>query len=275
MAPGPYTVQLLWECMHVLYNYDLYVQLRNTINLWSFYPDDEEKSGIHNDITSSQKYQRDYTLSVWTEVPLLASVLPLGGSISGGTKMTISGSFLKGIIACKFSQGTKHYTTRVISSGENTCVCIAPQVNIIGQYSLAVSYKGETWISTKYSFTFYLNPVFFNGVNIPLKGLLNQTDVYGSLFPHGSVYCKVVYADSYVLLLGSGISSKQIRCLKVVILSYFVLPHSATLLSDPNKIFILVISFYYCVSKSNNKSILYASKSAVIRFDVEAIARLM
>lgn len=199
----------------MLYNYDLHVQLRNTINLSSFYTYEKEKSNIQNDIISSQKYQKDYKLSMWTEVPLLASVLPLGGSILGGTKMTISGSFLKGIIACRFSQGAKYYTTQVMSSGENTCVCNTPQVNSIGRYSLAVSYKGETWISTKYSFTFYLNPSFSNGVNIPLKGLLNQTDLYGSLFPHGSVYCKVVYAESYVLLVGSGISSTQIRCLKV------------------------------------------------------------
>lgn len=202
----------MWECTHVLYNYDLYVQLRGTINLSSFYQDKK----INSNMVNNKRYQDDYKLSVWTEVPLIASVLPLGGSISGGTKMTVSGSFLSGIVACKFSKGPSSYTTQVISTGDNTYVCLTPQVNITGQYSLAVSYKGETWISTKFSFTFYLNPVFSDGVSISLKGLENQTDIYGYLFPYGSVYCKVVYTESYVLLVGASISSTQIRCFKVI-----------------------------------------------------------
>jgi hypothetical protein len=93
-------------------------------------------------------------------------------------------------------------------------ICISPSVTTIGQYTLDFNYRNETWITSRYIFLYYFTPVLFGGVNIPLKGFKNETDIYGEFFPESQIYFRIRFAGSSFILSGVRLSSSHIRCLK-------------------------------------------------------------
>ena len=158
---------------------------------------------------------KEYTLTMWTDVPVVSDVKPLSGSIAGYTTVTLKGS-LKNVLACRFSSGTSSYVAPAVkSNSEDEVKCLTPRVEAAGTYLLDLKYGNKIWISTKYLYSYFHTPVFFSRVHIPLKGPHTDTDIYGQLFPASQVYCKMIYFSSHLLLSGMRISSNHIRCLMV------------------------------------------------------------
>ena len=158
---------------------------------------------------------REYTMTMWTNVPVVSDVNPLSGSIAGYTTVTLRGS-LKNVLACRFSFGISSYVVSAIKSNrEDEIKCVTPPVEAEGTYLLDLKYGNKIWISTKYVYSYFHTPVFFGRVNIPLKGPHTDTNIHGQLFPASQVYCKMIFSSSHLLLSGMWISSNHIRCLMV------------------------------------------------------------
>ena len=167
----------------------------------------------------------DYRMTVWSEVPVITGFEPHSGPTTGGTIVTLTGT-VKDFVGCKFSSEMFSYVVPTVqvnhsmSNGQNgmkddQVTCTTPMVATTGQHSLDLNYRNEAWISTRYTFNYYFTPLFLGGVNIPLRGLKKETDVYGEFFPEGQLYFKIHFSGSFVLLSGVRVSSSHIRCLKV------------------------------------------------------------
>lgn len=181
----------------------------NSINTHNTYNEFNHLSQNTFDIT--------HKTSKWSNIPTIQTINPLSGSIKGNTIITIHGKNLNNIISCRFILNNMKYVTSTHMNINNEITCIAPPVKAIGRYTLDLNFNNNIWISTKYTFHYYLTPYFFNSITINIydKNFLFDFDVFGENIPLELIYCRIGYLSSIFILSGIRFSDTHLRCLQV------------------------------------------------------------
>jgi len=151
----------------------------------------------------------------WGEVPRVIGIKPSSGPMSGYTRITVYGTSMHDVDACRFNMVESNESVTVpalFNFVESAVFCNTTTMPIEGLASVELSYNSLAWISTDQVFKFYRDPMIYQTTaqfdedgNIP---------IYGEMFPESQqAYCKVGLSSGVVLLVSAEVvSSRLLLC---------------------------------------------------------------
>jgi hypothetical protein len=197
---GRHNIELLFDCSSSISNHSLQITPISTT----------PSSKLTSNNTSESIFD------VWNNAPVVYSVTPTAGTISGGSLIKIHGFNLVGIDACRFSLDDEKYVMPVVSSSDDFISCESPLVSTIGKSSLDFSYKKHNWVTSSYTYVFFSQPVVQYMSPISLVGLEADIDIIGDQFPlNVPGLCKIEAAGGSTYLLHMIVlSNHHVKCMK-------------------------------------------------------------
>ena len=177
-----------------------------------------------------------------TAMPKVHSVKPFGGSIAGGTEVTVEGSYLSGVGYCTFKStdvDTIYHTVPAVQAsvspdGYDVLTCMTPSVLVAGRWSIDVTmsmsahtvdseytstYTSTNTLPTGFGYDFYVTPVvsFFSFDEEPTSAHVDDQGaviVFGQRLPvKYRSFCRASFTDGPPLIShGMAVSSTQMKC---------------------------------------------------------------
>jgi hypothetical protein len=201
-APGIRTVELLHICLISIANHTVTI-------LPVSQPTDDVPISFVGSLSAPSTID-------WGEVPRAVNIKPSSGPVGGLTRVTVFGSSMHDVDACRFTMADSNASVTVpalFNFVESTVFCNTTSMPAEGLASVELSYNSVAWIPTDQVFKFYREPLVYqiNSVQFDANGAI---PIFGELFPASlQAYCKIGLSTGVVMLVSAEVvSSRLLLC---------------------------------------------------------------